>query len=73
MRRSPVGSSEILEIRFGTKSWGCLMETYICKKCGEELYLDDIENWGERKCPECDEPIPWNLAEDELRDLRGDP
>jgi len=49
------------------------METYICKKCGEELYLDDIENWGERKCPECDEPIPWNLAEDELRDLRGDP
>jgi len=45
------------------------LETYICKKCGEELYLDDIENWDERKCPECDEPIPWNLAEDELRDL----
>ncbi len=34
------------------------METYICKKCGEELYLDDIENWSERACPECDEPIP---------------
>ena len=48
---------------------GLMMETYVCKKCGEELYLDDIENWGERKCPECDEPIPWNLAEDELRDL----
>ena len=45
------------------------MDTYVCKKCGEELYLDDIENWDERKCPECDEPIPWNLAEDELRDL----
>ena len=34
-------------------------ETYICKKCGDELDLDDIENWSERKCPSCDEPIPW--------------
>jgi hypothetical protein len=29
------------------------METYTCKKCGEELYLDEIF-----VCPECDEPIP---------------
>ena len=34
------------------------METYICKKCGEELYLGDIENWGELACPECSEVLP---------------
>ena len=34
------------------------METYVCKKCGEELILDDIESWDELACPGCDEPIP---------------
>ena len=27
--------------------------TYTCRKCGEELYLDEIF-----VCPSCDEPIP---------------
>jgi predicted RNA-binding Zn-ribbon protein involved in translation (DUF1610 family) len=31
---------------------------YICRKCGEELYLDDVENWSKLSCPSCDEPIP---------------
>ena len=34
------------------------METYICKKCGDELILDDVMNWTELSCPSCDEPIP---------------
>lgn len=34
------------------------METYTCKKCGEELVLDDIAEWDELSCPECLEPIP---------------
>ena len=32
--------------------------TYICRKCGEELYLDELGKWAELVCPECDEPIP---------------
>ena len=44
------------------------METYVCKKCGEELDLDDIENWDELCCPECSEPIP----QEELVALRGE-
>ena len=32
--------------------------TYTCRKCGEELYLDDLEKWDDFSCPECDEPIP---------------
>ena len=37
---------------------GLRMETYVCKKCGEELILDDIESWDELACPGCSEPIP---------------
>lgn len=32
--------------------------TYVCRKCGEELYLDELGKWAELACPECDEPIP---------------
>jgi DNA-directed RNA polymerase subunit RPC12/RpoP len=32
--------------------------TYTCRKCGEELILDDIESWDELACPGCSEPIP---------------
>ena len=34
------------------------METYACKKCGEELILDDIESWDELACPGCSEVLP---------------
>jgi len=32
--------------------------TYTCRKCGEELYLDDVRGWSELSCPGCSEPIP---------------
>ena len=44
--------------RIAWRFWGVTMETYVCKKCGAELILDDIKNWSKRACPECDEPIP---------------
>ena len=50
--------SETLEIWSTWRFWGVTMETYVCKKCGAELILDDIKNWSKRACPECDEPIP---------------
>ena len=38
------------------------MRTYTCKKCGEELILDEVF-----VCPECDEPIPQEeLVKEEL-------
>lgn len=37
------------------------MDTYICRKCDEELDLDDIEHWSELSCPECGEPIPQEI------------
>jgi DNA-directed RNA polymerase subunit RPC12/RpoP len=46
-----------------------MMDTYICKKCGEELDLDDLKAWAELSCPECSEPIP--QEELILRDLEG--
>lgn len=33
-------------------------ETYICRKCGEELILDDVAEWDELACPECSEVLP---------------
>jgi hypothetical protein len=38
------------------------MNVYTCTKCGEELILDDIAEWDEFSCPECDEPIPEELV-----------
>jgi DNA-directed RNA polymerase subunit RPC12/RpoP len=37
------------------------MDDYTCLKCGEELDLDDVENWSKRACPECSEPIPQDV------------
>ena len=31
---------------------------YTCKKCGEELILDDVAEWDELACPECSEVLP---------------
>jgi len=42
----------------GVREERLTMETYVCKKCGEELYLDDVRGWSELACPECAEPIP---------------
>jgi len=40
------------------------MDLYVCKKCGEELYLDDVKEWSELACPECDEPCEELLERD---------
>ena len=32
--------------------------TYTCRKCSEELILDDVENGDDVACPECSELIP---------------
>lgn len=44
-------------------------ETYTCKKCGAELFLDDLEKWAELCCTECGEPIPQEILVAYVDDL----